>query len=353
MFDGQNIYFSTLILFVAVAVIAWWIMYYRNATTCNRIYKTADRTMKEKQFILPDGSIINYGEGPNNGDALLLLHEQTATWRDYSKVFDSLTKQWHVFAIDSYGHGGSSHDPSKYSMKANGDDIITFLKEVIQKPTVLSGHGTGGLQAAYIAAYGGDQVKGLLLEDPPVFSSEAKHLEHSFSYVDLYQPIHNYLENQYKRSWPSFYIQNSIYVKTYMHGTREILSYYAQSASRFSKGKPVALFLAPPAFNHRLIGFASYDLNYGDAFYHKTWQNVSQEALLQRITVPTVYLYSYGNRTEHGFFLGATEEVHAERALELLSDGELIKADANHNLHWFQPEHYLDGLHRLTKKMAA
>ncbi len=36
----------------------------------------------EKQAVLYDGSVLNYGEGPSNGPPLLLLHGQQTTWKD-------------------------------------------------------------------------------------------------------------------------------------------------------------------------------------------------------------------------------------------------------------------------------
>ena len=67
----------------------------------------------EKQAVLPDKSVINYGEGPNNGTPLLLIHGQQVSWQDYSQVLTELSSHYHVFAVDCYGHGGSSKDPKK------------------------------------------------------------------------------------------------------------------------------------------------------------------------------------------------------------------------------------------------
>ena len=35
----------------------------------------------ERQFTLPNGTVLNYGEGPDNGPPLLLIHGQQSTWR--------------------------------------------------------------------------------------------------------------------------------------------------------------------------------------------------------------------------------------------------------------------------------
>ena len=49
----------------------------------------------EKQAVLPDKSVINYGEGPNNGIPLLLIHGQQVSWQDYSQVLTAtMCLQW-------------------------------------------------------------------------------------------------------------------------------------------------------------------------------------------------------------------------------------------------------------------
>ena len=50
-----------------------------------------------KKVNLQDGSMINYGEGPDNGPALLLIHGQSGTWKDYASVLPELSKKFHVF----------------------------------------------------------------------------------------------------------------------------------------------------------------------------------------------------------------------------------------------------------------
>lgn len=65
-----------------------------------------------KHFTLPDGNIINYGEVKNDKPALLLTHGQMSVWEDYAPVMPELCKNWHIYAVNVYGHGGSSHDES-------------------------------------------------------------------------------------------------------------------------------------------------------------------------------------------------------------------------------------------------
>ena len=88
-------------------------------------------------------------------------------------------------AVDVYGHGESSDDESLYYIDVNGDDLITFINEVIGEPTVVAGHSNGALTTAYIAAYGGNNIAGAVLEDPSVFSTEGEGWEQSFFCFEL------------------------------------------------------------------------------------------------------------------------------------------------------------------------
>ena len=112
--------------------------------------------------------------------------------RTFTLCGQVLSKNWHIYAEDVYGHGESSHDESLYYIDVNGDDIITFINEVIGEPTVVAGHSNGALTAAYIAAYGGENIAGAVLEDPPVFSTEGEGWELSFAYLDTYKNLHDY-----------------------------------------------------------------------------------------------------------------------------------------------------------------
>lgn len=79
------------------------------------------------------------------------------------------------------------HNALKYYSDRNGDGLIWFVDHVIGGKTVVSGHWSGGLLAAYVAAYGGDNIKGAVLEDAPVFSTEPDYFQKSFAYVGTYQ----------------------------------------------------------------------------------------------------------------------------------------------------------------------
>ena len=99
-----------LIVIVMLAA-AFGFYWYKNMHWYDKYEKALKEVRaEEKQVTLPDGSIINYGEVENDRPALLLIHGQMSMWEDYALVLLELSKNWHIYAVDVYGHGESSHD---------------------------------------------------------------------------------------------------------------------------------------------------------------------------------------------------------------------------------------------------
>ena len=65
---------------------------------------------------------------------LLLLHAQGINSCSFNNVAVKLAKYYHVYMVDYYGHGKSSHNPEKYNLVSIGNDIIDFIENVILLP---------------------------------------------------------------------------------------------------------------------------------------------------------------------------------------------------------------------------
>ena len=175
------------------------------------IAKATEAGIVEKQAVV-DGHTINYGEGPDNGPAILLVHGQGMEWEDYASVLPELSKRYHVFAIDCFGHGESDHDPSLYPCAVNGDALVSFAKEVIGDDYIVTGHSSGGILAAYIAANDHDNVIGLVLEDPPLFRvtpEEAQEGKGTFAWYDGYTIAHTFLQQTEVTAYAAWYAEHS------------------------------------------------------------------------------------------------------------------------------------------------
>ena len=84
------------------------------------------------KYVVYKNSIFNYYEIQNDNPKLLMLHAQGTDSMSFKNVLKKLSKHFHIYLVDYYGHGGSSHNPEKYNLIKLGDDIISFCNNVIK-----------------------------------------------------------------------------------------------------------------------------------------------------------------------------------------------------------------------------
>lgn len=137
-------------------------------------------TFNETIFSLATGCRLNYAVGPSHGPPLVLLHGVLRCWRDYAPLLAELSLRYHVFALDFRGHGESTNDPqANYRVVDYVEDALTMVREIVPKPAFLYGHSLGAMVAAAVAAHQGNQIAGLILEDPPLQSMGSRIYETS------------------------------------------------------------------------------------------------------------------------------------------------------------------------------
>ena len=117
---------------------------------------------------------MNYATaGKPDLPALLLVPAQTESWWGYEQAMALLSEHFLVYAVDLRGQGRSTRTPGRYTLDNMGNDLVRFIDLVIGKPTIVSGNSSGGVLAAWLAAYSKvGQLRGAVCEDPPLFASE-------------------------------------------------------------------------------------------------------------------------------------------------------------------------------------
>jgi pimeloyl-ACP methyl ester carboxylesterase len=115
---------------VALVGVLFVSYFYNNMNYIKKLLATLyNAGFAEKQIQLQDGTVLNYGESPDNGKTpLLLIHGQGMSWEDYAKVLPELSKHYHVYAVDCHGHGESEYNQEKYSAEAMAADFTEFIK---------------------------------------------------------------------------------------------------------------------------------------------------------------------------------------------------------------------------------
>ena len=120
---------------------------------------------------------IHYAEAPGPGPALLILHGITGALDSFAPLIPTLAQQSHVYALDLRGHNLSGRTPGAYQMADYGRDAAAFLQRVVGRPAVVAGHSLGGVVAIWLAAYAPDWVRGIFLEDPPLYIAHLSRLQ--------------------------------------------------------------------------------------------------------------------------------------------------------------------------------
>lgn len=111
-------------------------------------------------------------ESVGSGPVVLMLHGVAGSARTFAWL--SL-KGREVVKFDFRGHGASDRAPGTYLLEHYVADAVSLLRSV--GPAFLAGHSLGGVVAWTVAQQRPDLVRGLFLEDPPLFMGEPA--EHS------------------------------------------------------------------------------------------------------------------------------------------------------------------------------
>lgn len=325
--------------------------------------KSSKLGLEEKQFQLDDGSIINYAEGPNNGPNIVLLHGQMVDWKDYRTVLPELTKKFHVFALDYYGHGKSSKNPDLYNIERISSDIALFIKEKVGASTIISGHSSGALIAAYIAAEYPENIKAVILEDGPFFATEKGRAESTFSYK-IFQNIHNYLTEKPDMTYFEYNLEHNpmrmLFNKNGKDNWRKIVAEPAMKLFRKDMAKIPVIWYYPPELGvNTLLQLSAnlqdktghFDLRFSDTFYDFSFfNNRKQEEFLKQISVPVCILHVSPPKetapsyyTAEGILISAMDEKDAQRVNELIPRSILIDGfKSMHDIHADQPKKYIN-----------
>ncbi len=303
-----------------------------------KVYKAG---FTQKQITTDNKTILNYAEGPDNGPALLLIHGQGGDWTSYMKNLSELSKYYHIFAVDCPGHGGSSHDSSKYSANAIGTDFTWFIENVIGEPAVVSGHSSGGLLTAWIAANSPENVLGIVLEDPPLFSCEDNRKEKTYNYIDLSACCHTFLNQSKETDFTLWYFEHQAMWSFFPDNARINICNYAKKYRKSHDDSPLKIMYLPPYIMGIFTCIDNYDPLFGKSFYDGSWMNDFNHAeTLSRITCPVVLIHASYSYSDDGILQGAMNDDDAELANSLMQNSTLINIESQHWVHFLKPKKF-------------
>jgi pimeloyl-ACP methyl ester carboxylesterase len=119
---------------------------------------------ENSRFADLDGLRVHYQE-KGSGSPLILIHGYTSltyTWKD---IFEPLSKEYRVIAIDLKGFGFTAKPDGDYTRRAQGDLVIKLLEYLKIDRAVLCGNSMGGEVALNAAVRHPQRVSALVLID--------------------------------------------------------------------------------------------------------------------------------------------------------------------------------------------
>jgi pimeloyl-ACP methyl ester carboxylesterase len=106
--------------------------------------------------------------GPVDAPPVVLVHGLGATNASMLPLVAALSRDFHVFAPDLPGHGGTQAKNDQHAAAFLGSWLLAFIRETCDRPPVLVGNSLGGRTSLEAALLSADDVRGLVLLCPAV-----------------------------------------------------------------------------------------------------------------------------------------------------------------------------------------
>ena len=301
----------------------------------------------ERDVVL-DGVRLHYAEGPAHGTPLLLIPGQSMPWHCYRRVLPTLARRYHVFAVDVRGHGQSEHTPGRYSFSRCGQDAVLFLREVVRAPALVAGNSSGGIIALWAAAHAPELVRGVVAEDPPLFTTEWPRSKQTW--------VHGFFEHT-TRTLPDLPLYFST-LKLPTNGRQNVMSFPAPLAwvlggairrrQRAHPGRPVDLPWLPLLLRLFVRGLSELDLDFTRACTDGRMYDVDQAAMLEAVRCPTLLVHARSFVHPTLGVVGAMGDDDVRRAQQVKPGLWVEKTKAQHVVHIASPRQYVGYVDRVA-----
>ncbi|MHA2235427.1 MAG: alpha/beta hydrolase [Candidatus Thorarchaeota archaeon] len=301
---------------------------------------------------------INYVAGPRNGPSLVLIPGQGGDWTSYNKVLPLLSENYQVYAVDIRGHGKSDWATGDYTFTSIGRDMVAFLETVVGEPAIISGNSSGGLIALWLAANRPNLVKGIILEDPPLFSADWPRIkEDSFVYtvlqvtVEMSKELHDSrsisglarIFMKIKRPMPNGKI------KSIPRSAAYFVSFLIRASQKLRSGNPSL----PGRLGRITDVLVNFDADFSQAFVDgRIYEGLDHTDVLKRAECPILLIHANWVRHPDYGLVGAMDDDDAAMARELVPDMQFKRIDSEHVIHNHNPELYMSAIDEFITKLG-
>ncbi len=151
-----------LIVILAVAFAVFW--FARPADVSFDEARADVPNSAHSRFADIDGVRVHY-QVKGAGSPLLLIHGFTGSTFAWKDVFEPLSRQFHVIAVDLKGFGFSAKPDGDYTRRAQGELVARLLDRLKIDRAILCGNSMGGEVSLNVARYHPQRVAALILVD--------------------------------------------------------------------------------------------------------------------------------------------------------------------------------------------
>jgi pimeloyl-ACP methyl ester carboxylesterase len=120
-----------------------------------------------ERSITVENRTLNVALSTEGSPPLLLLHGVIRRWQDWLPLLPILGARWQTLALDFRGHGLSGRTGEQYLLGDYLQDAVAVVEKLCREPVVIFGHSLGALVALGTAVCLPQQVRAIILEDPP------------------------------------------------------------------------------------------------------------------------------------------------------------------------------------------
>jgi len=303
--------------------------------------------------------ILNYVEGPDNGSPLLFIPGQMEFWQGYKLVIPNFSKKYHVFIVDVRGHGKSTKTPGEYSYNIIGEDLKSFLENVIKKPAIVSGLSSGAILSLWLAANVPESVSIAISEDPPLFSSMWPKIKEEKYMYRLFEVAVECLGKP-KRDILGFFMKQGIpkpgYEKLFLIPSwiAKFIVGLFELNKKFHPSKKYDIPLAP--FSGR-VGFkflCEYDVDFSKATIDgRLTTGFNPEDILRKIKCPVLLIQARWSRHETWGLLGALDDNDVEKIRSIVKNIKVAKVNAIHDVHLAKPKLFIKAVNEYLAKLKV
>ncbi|MFX1417188.1 MAG: alpha/beta fold hydrolase, partial [Promethearchaeota archaeon] len=245
---------------------------------------------------------------------------------------------------DVRGHGKSDWTTGKYTFNSIGRDMTAFIETAIKEPAIVSGNSSGGLIALWLAANRPDLVRGIIMEDPPLFSAEWPRIkEDSYVYRILEITVEMSKELTESRSIRGL-ARTFMKIKRPVEGGKfrgvprsaaYLFAFMIRASQKLRAGNPSL----PGRFGRITDALVNFDTDFSQAFLDgRVYDGLNHADALKRAKCPMILLHANWLRHSDYGLVGAMDDNDAARAREIAPEMHFKRIDSDHVIHSQNPE---------------